>query len=146
MPSSGPFAPWSIHARSVATSAALRRGFLGGIRTSGSSDVTSWNRWLSAAFPGVIALPPSPPANASTLRSSRRLLFAFSAPWQETQCFAKIGFTSRSKSIGFGGGSAARLPGATGQARSAATSATYTAKRTIISGTPGGRMFAAGFL
>src|SRR5262245_42335409 len=61
---SGHFAPWSIQARSVATSVAVSGGPFGGIFRSGSRPATANSSGLWAASPGLIATPELPPARA----------------------------------------------------------------------------------
>jgi len=72
---------------------------------------------LSALLPGTTADgPPAPPVKTILFTSIRKLLFCFFDPWHSRQLWAKIGYTSRSKSTdrAIAGGSfevsAARAP------------------------------------
>src|SRR5438477_930274 len=60
--------------------------------------LTTLMSMLSALLPGTTAPPWSPPRCTSDPASSRRPDFCSSAPWQATQCFTKMGRTSRAKS------------------------------------------------
>ena len=70
--------------------------FLGGICSSGSSDVTSSISHDPAASPGVAA---SASRISSRLLSEKPPLDSL-PPWHPTQCFLRIGTTSWAKSTG----------------------------------------------
>ena len=78
---SGQTAPSEIQRRKLRTSAAVNRGSLGGITSSGSSVVTRFRSSLSSGLPGTSAsFPDLAGFNASARVSNRRSPFCLSGP------------------------------------------------------------------
>src|SRR5262245_50028230 len=78
-----------------------------------STPATNCTNRLAALWPGTMSWPSEPPSNAFALTSRRKSLSSFVGPWQEWQCFAKIGSMSRTKSTSpeAGGGRVAESAG-----------------------------------
>src|SRR5262245_49374131 len=91
----GALAPWSIQAVSRRIWAAGSGGFLNGMRVTPLAPLTASISRLSDALPGTTAGPLSPPLRRNAAVSTRSPPFLILALWQDVQCWARIGLTSR---------------------------------------------------
>ena len=94
---SGQAAPASIQAARAAICASLRAAPTG-MRGKPPSPRTRFMSRLSAAFPGSIAFPDTPPLSSASRESSRRSACTTAPEWQARHDVSRIGKTSFRKS------------------------------------------------